>query len=43
MPTLAEQTVEVPGPAEFGRVIAHLARRQRDLRRESDGHRGHVG
>jgi hypothetical protein len=28
-PTLAEQTVEVPRTAEFGRVIAQVAQRQR--------------
>jgi len=33
---LAEQTVQVPGTVEFGRVIAHLAGRLRDLLRERD-------
>jgi hypothetical protein len=41
-PVWQNQTVAVPATAEFGRVIAHLARRQRDVRRECNGRRGHI-
>jgi len=40
---LGEQTVQVPGTAEFGRVIAHLAGRLRDLLRERDAVAGRAG